>query len=366
MKVTRLCIQQSAMLNYTQSHTHIEIYFNLHAALIHRLQLFFNNLFHFILIVVPFSVLHTFSIHKHTQQKSIEINNIHGATKLLSCDNVLNSHQQLTMSPNYQHSSGNHNMDYRNGSFYDNHQQQQQQQSYHCTDDDESLLHRQHYFFTTTTNDRHSTIMTITTTTSAAVAAAAAVPTTSSCTRATDSMYHSSSDASSKSERQMPTNHYHQQNGGFRMQSKNQPANNNECEMNMMAAMDDSHVLMHQRSANAKQTISQYGKIINSNKLMQMSGGGGKDHRNGTRPIPMLPSPPSTPPPPLNAKIKDYHDSSNKFYQDFQSSLHLSNQQQNRFNGNINNINNNNNNNNMISTNEVKRKGLEYFFSAQF
>lgn len=267
----------------------------------------------------------TFSIQsntKHIQQKTIEINNIHGATKLLSCDNALNSHQQSTMSPNY-HSS-NHNMDYRNGSFYDN-----QQQPYHCTDDDELLLHRQHYFFAT---DRHSTTT------------AAAAPTTSSSTRTSDTM-HSSSDASSKSERQMPTNHYHQQNG-FRLQSKNQPANNNECEL--MNA-DDSHVLAHQRNANAKQTISQYGKIINSNKLQTGGGGGGKDHRNGTRPIPMLPSPPSTPPPPLNAKIKDYHDSSNKFYQEFQSALHLSNQQQNRFNGNINITNNNNNNNNEVA-----------------
>lgn len=254
------------------------------------------------------------------------------------------------MSPNY-HSS-NHNMDYRNGSFYDNHQQQQQQQQrpYHCTDDDELVMHRQHYFFTTTTNDRHSTIMTITTT---AAAAAATTSTSSASTRATDSM-HSSSDASSKSERQMPTNHYHQQNG-YRMPSKNQPAaNNNECES--MASMDDSHVSMHQRNANVKQTISQYGKIINSNKLLQTSGVAGKDHhRNGTRPIPMLPSPPSTPPPPLNAKIKDYHDSSNKFYQDFQSTLHLSNHQQNRFNGNINSINNNNNNNNNHHTSEVNK-----------
>lgn len=279
----------------------------------------------------------------HTQQKTIEINNIHGATKLLSCDNTLNSqHQQLTMSPNYH--STNHNMDYRNGSFYGNHQQ-------HGSDDDELLMHRQHYFFTTTTTDRHSTIMTITTTTAAPTTTSSS---STSSARAADAM-HSSSDASSKSERQMPTNHYHQQNG-FRMQSKNQPANNNECEM--MASMDESHVLQHQRNANAKQTISQYGKIINSNKLLQTSGG--KDHRNGTRPIPMLPSPPSTPPPPLNAKIKDYHDSSNKFYQDFQSSLHLSNHQQNRFNGNINNINNNNNNNNNINinnnANEVKER----------
>lgn len=196
-------------------------------------------------------------------------------------------------------------MDYRNGSFYDN------QQPYHCTDNDE-LLHRQHYFLT----DRHST-MTITTTTATATATATTI---------TADTVHNSSNGSSKSERQMPINHYHQQNG-FRMQSKNHPVNNNECEL--MA--DHSNMLHHQRDT--KQTISQYGKIMNSNKLQV----GGKDHRNGMRPIPMLPSPPSTPPPPL-AKIKDFHDSSNKFYQDFQSTLHLGN----RFIGNG-NINNNNN-----------------------
>lgn len=242
---------------------------------------------------------------------------MHDVSKLLSCDNGLNSHQQSTMPSNY-HIGNHNNRDYRNGSFYDS------QQSYYCIDDADESLHRQHH-----STDRHSTIT---------IASTATASTTAT----------SSSDAS-KSERQMSINHYHQQNG-FRAQSNNQPVNNNECEL-MMAG--DSHASMHQRNVNAKQAINQYGKIINFNKLQT----GGKDHRNGTRlgPIPMLPSPPSTPPPPLNAKIKDYHDSSNKFYQEFQSTLHLSNQQQNHFNGNINNNNNNtcnnssNNNNNEVN-----------------
>lgn len=191
------------------------------------------------------------------------------------------TNQQTTMIQNYH----NNHLDYRNGSqmsFYDN------QQPYKCADDE---MHRKHYF-----PDRQQT----------------------------DSM-HSGSDASSKSEQQMP-NLYHQQNG-YRMKPKNQLANNNECELT-----SDDYV--HQR--NPKKTNSQYGKILNCKKLSS------KDHRNGSRPIPMLPSPPSTPPPPLNAKIKDHHESSNKFYQEFQSNVHLGSQHSNpsRFNGNINNNNN--------------------------
>lgn len=171
-------------------------------------------------------------------------------------------------------------------SCYDN------QQQYHGTNDE---MHRQHYF-----NDRqHQQI---------------------------DAM-HSSSDASSKSEKQTP-NFYHQQNG-FLMKlngSQSVAANNNECEPIIADSMQQKIT---------KQTNNKYGKILNCNKLT------GKEHRNGTRPIPRLPSPPSTPPPPLSAKTKDYHDSSNKFYQEFQSNMNLSNQQQNPFNGND-NINNNN------------------------
>lgn len=217
-------------------------------------------------------------------QKTIEINK-HAAAKMSNSDKA-NSHQQSAMIQNYH----NNHMDYRSGSqmsFYDN------QQQYQCTDDE---LHRQHYFAA----DRQQT----------------------------DTM-HSSSDASSKSEKQMPSKIYHQQNG-FLMKSKKPTTNNNDCEL--MQKLSDDHVPQRK----PKQMNSQYGKILNSsNKLT------GKDHRNGTRPpIPMLPSPPSTPPPPLNAKIKDYHESSNKFYQ---LNMHLSNQQQNRFNGNGNgNINNNN------------------------
>lgn len=185
-----------------------------------------------------------------------------------------NNHQQSSMIPNYH----NNHLDYRNGSqmsFYDDQQQQF---------DDEP--HRQQYFLA---SDRQKT----------------------------DTM-HSGSDGSTKSEQQIP-NIYHQQNG-FLMKAKKQLANNNECDGG------DDHVLLQRN----KKT-NQYGKILNYNRTA-------KDHRNGSRPIPMLPSPPSTPPPPLNAKIKDYHDSSNKFYQEYQSSVH----HQNRFNANNGNVNNNN------------------------
>lgn len=195
-----------------------------------------------------------------------------------------NNHQQSAMIQNY-HS--NH-LDYRNGSqmsFYDN-QPTQQQQKY-ATDDE---LHRQHYF---SSSDRQKT----------------------------DTM-HSSSDGSAKSEHQM-SNIYHQQNG-YLMKAKNQPANNNEFE----SPTDDR---IHHRSS---KKVNQYGKILNCNRSEKLTS---KDHRNGSRPIPMLPSPPSTPPPPLNAKIKDYHESSNKFYQECQSRVHFSNQH--RFNGNVNNNN---------------------------
>lgn len=206
--------------------------------------------------------------------------NKHATTKLSSTDKA-NNHQQSSMISNYH----NNHLDYRNGSqmsFYDNQQQQQQQQSY----DDE--LHRQHYFLP---SDRQKS----------------------------DTM-HSGSDGSSstKSEQQIP-NIYHQQNG-FLIKAKKQLANNNECDAN-------DHVLLQRKPAKT----NQYGKILNYN-------------RNGSRPIPMLPSPPSTPPPPLNAKIKDHHESSNKFYQEYQSTGHVNGQQQNRFNGNGNVHNNNNNN----------------------
>lgn len=200
----------------------------------------------------------------------------------MSNSEKMNNHQQSTMIQNYH----NNHLDYRNGSqmnFYDN------QQQYQCADDE---LHRQHYFA-----DR----------------------------KQTDTL-HSGSDASTKSEQQM-SNVYHQQNG-FVMKTKQPAANNNECEL-----PHDDHV--HQRNSKQK-TSNQYGKILNCNRIDKVMT---KEHRNGTRPIPMLPSPPSTPPPPLNAKIKDYHDSSNKFYQEFQSNAHLSMQHPNRFNGNVNNNN---------------------------
>lgn len=192
-----------------------------------------------------------------------------------------NNHQQSTMIHNYH----NNHLDYRNGSqmnFYDN--------QVHSADDE---LPRQHYF-----PDRKQA-----------------------------DVLHSGSDASTKSEQQM-SNVYHQQNG-FVLKAKKQLANNNECEQ---LPKD------HQRNGKQKAS-SQYGKILNCNRIDKVTI---KDHRNGTRPIPMLPSPPSTPPPPLNAKIKDYHDSSNKFYQEYQSNAHLSIQHPNRFNGNG-NVNNNNN-----------------------
>lgn len=214
--------------------------------------------------------------------------NKHASTKMSSTDKT-NNHQQSTMIANYH----NHHLDYRNGSqmsFYDNQQLQQQY-------DDE--LHRQHYFMAS--SDRQKT--TITTTT-------------------IDTMHSGSDGSSCKSEQQMP-NIFHQQNG-YLMKTKKQPANNNECDADSI-----DHGLQR------KQKTNQYGKILNYNRTA-------KDHRNGSRPIPMLPSPPSTPPPPLNAKIKDYHESSNKFYQEsYQSNAHLSNQHQNRFNGNG-NVNNNN------------------------
>lgn len=186
--------------------------------------------------------------------------------------------QQSAIIQNYH----NNHLDYRNGiqmSFYDN------QQQYQCADDE---LHRQHYF-----PDRQ---------------------------QQTDG----SSDASTKSEQQM-SNGYHQQNGYQMKQTKNQLTNNNESTI-----VDHLH---HVMPANVKQKTNQYGKILNCNRVDKLKT---KDHRNGSRPIPMLPSPPSTPPPPLNAKIKDYHDSSNKFYQ---TQMHLNNHQQNRFNGNVNNNN---------------------------
>lgn len=208
-----------------------------------------------------------------------------------------NIHQQSAMIQNYH----NNHLDYRSGSqmsFYDN----------QCTDDD---LHRQHYYGgggggssgsggSSNLVDRQQQ----------------------------NDAIHSSSDASCKSENQIP-NIYHQQNG-FPMKMKNPTTNNNDCERTIHSDEPAS-----QRKA--KQMNHQYGKILNATNKF----GSGKEHRNGTRPIPMLPSPPSTPPPPLNAKIKDYHESSNKFYQDYQLNMHLSNQQQNHFNGNA-NINNNN------------------------
>lgn len=192
--------------------------------------------------------------------------------------------QQTAIIQNYH----NNHLDYRNGSqmsFYDN------QQQYQCADDE---LHRQHYFA-----DRQQQQLT-----------------------------DGSSDASTKSEQQM-SNVYHQQNGYQMKHAKKKLANNNET--TTTAAVDDRHRVMS--SANVKQKTNQYGKILNCTRIDKLST---KDHRNGSRPIPMLPSPPSTPPPPLNAKIKDYHDSSNKFYQ---TQMHLSNHQQNRFNGNVNNNN---------------------------
>lgn len=141
----------------------------------------------------------------------------------------------------------------------------------------------------------------------------------------TDTM-HSSSDASSKSEQQMK-NIYHQQNG-FLMKSKNQTTNNNECELastTTATTSSDDHVPLRK-----PKQMNNYGKILNSNKITR------RDHRNGMRVIPMLPSPPKTPPPPLNAKLKDHHESSNRFYQDYHSNMHLSNTQQ---YGNMNNNN---------------------------
>lgn len=204
----------------------------------------------------------------------------------MSSSDKTNSHHQATTMHNYH----NNHLDYRNGSqmsFYDN------QQPYKCAGGADDEMHRKHYF-----PDRQQT----------------------------DAMHSGSSDASNKSEQQMP-NLYHQQNGYLMKPTKNQQlANNNECELT-----SDDYV----QPRNSKKTNSQYGKILNCKKLSS-------NHRNGSRPIPMLPSPPSTPPPPLNAKIKDHHDSSNKFYQEFQSNVHLGSQHPNpnRFNGNI--INNNN------------------------
>lgn len=194
--------------------------------------------------------------------------------------------QQSAIIQNYH----NNHLDYRNGSqmsFYDN------QQQYQCADDE---LHRQHYF-----PDRQQQQQ-----------------------QQHQQLTDGSSDASTKSEQQM-SNLYHQQNGYQMKHTKKKLPNNNE------STTDDRHRVMP--SSNVKQKTNQYGKILNCTRIDKVST---KDHRNGSRPIPMLPSPPSTPPPPLNAKIKDYHDSSNKFYQ---TQMHLSNHQQNRFNGNVNNNN---------------------------
>lgn len=92
--------------------------------------------------------------------------------------------------------------------------------------------------------------------------------------------------------------------------------------------MQNDHQLNQQRS--------EYGKIISNNNRQNCKSEKinlGKEHRS-SRPIPMLPSPPSTPPPPLH-NGKDYHN-------ECQTKIHLHNHQQqhqNRFN----NVNNNNN-----------------------
>lgn len=228
-------------------------------------------------------------------------------TKMSHIDKTSN-HQQSSMVQNYH----NNHLDYRSGSqmsFYDN----------QCTDDE---LHRQHYFGSGIVVDKQYHYK------------------QQQQQQQMDSM-HSSSDASSKSEKQMQ-NISPQQNG-FRMKSKNQPTNNNDCERTTNISDD---TVPPQRKPN--QMKHQYGKILNATTKLT-----GKDHRNETRPIPMLPSPPSTPPPPLNAKIKDYHESSNKFYQDYQLNMHLSNQQQNRFNGKGNG--NINNNNEVMQTNKYRQ-----------
>lgn len=217
----------------------------------------------------------------------MEINK-HATSKKSNFDKM--NQQQSAIIQNYH----NNHLDYRNGSqmsFYDN------QQQYQCADDE---LHRQHYC-----SDRQP------------------FQQQQQQQQQTDG----SSDASTKSEQQM-TNMYHQQNGYQMNKSKKNLANNNESVLT--STPDDRHRVM---VSNVKQKTNQYGKILNCTRIDKLPT---KDHRNGSRPIPMLPSPPSTPPPPLNAKIKDYHDSSNKFYQ---TQMHLSNQQQNRFNGNVNNNN---------------------------
>lgn len=204
----------------------------------------------------------------------------------MSSSDKANNHSQSSMIQNYH----NNHMDYRNGSqmsFYDNQQQQ-------YNDD----MQRQHY-----------------------------LPDRKQQQQQQLEQHSTSSDASSKSEQQM-SNIYHQQNGYLMKASSNkQLANNNECE-----TLNDD--LLKRNSNKQQKAINQYGKILNSSRMEKSTK---KDHRNGSRPIPMLPSPPSTPPPPLNAKIKDNHESSNKFYQDYQPNVHLSNQH--RFNGNVNNNN---------------------------